>query len=123
MPTDYERLGETEGVRQLVDAFLDQVFGDFIIGFHFEGRDHDRIRRHELEHAVQLLGGPKAYTGRPVGALHRPLKINRGQFRRRLAILKTTLTAHEVPEPIIERWLAHDQRLEAAITDGTDCTP
>ncbi len=123
MTTDYEQLGGTDGVRTLVDAFLDQVFADFIIGFHFEGRDHDRIRKHELEHAVQLLGGPAAYTGRPVGAVHRPLKINRGQFRRRLAILKSTLTAHGVPEPILERWLAHDQRLEPAITDGTDCTP
>ena len=123
MPSDYERLGGREAVRQLVDAFLDQVFSDFVIGFHFEGRDQDRIRRHELEHAIALLGGPDAYAGRPIGAVHQPLKINRGQFRRRLVILRSVLGTHGVPEDIIERWVAHDARLEPAITDGTDCTP
>lgn len=123
MISDYERLGGHEGVRVLVDAFLDAVFGDFIIGFHFEGRDTDRIRAHELEHAVALLGGPSAYTGRPIGKVHQPLRINRGQFRRRLVILRSVLESHDVDPAIIERWLAHDQRLEPAITDGTECTP
>lgn len=123
MATDYERLGGTEGVRALVDAFLDEVFGDFIIGFHFEGRDQDRIRHHELAHAIALLGGPDAYEGRPIAQVHQPLRINRGQFRRRLVILRSVLANNRVPEDIIERWIAHDSRFEKAVTDGTDCAP
>lgn len=122
-PSDYERLGGAEGLEVLIRAFLGRVFSDMIIGFVFEGRDHERIVRHEIEHAARLLGGPAAYTGRPLGAAHRPLRINQGQFRRRLALLRTTLREHGVDEAIVQRWIAHDQRLLAVITDGSDCLP
>lgn len=119
--SDWERLGGEEGVGRLVDAFLDRVFDDFIIGFFFEGRDHARIRHLEKAHARVHLGGPGGYPGRSLAGAHRPLRINRGHFRRRLAILRTVLQEHGVPEAVIDRWIAHDRRLEPAITDGTDC--
>ena len=123
MTTDCERLGGEEAVRRLVDAFLDLVFSDFVIGFHFAGRDHDRIRAHEAEHAIRILGGTAPYTGRPLPDVHRPLRINRGQFRRRLVLLRSTLDRHGVPPDIADRWVAAEARLEPAITDGTDCAP
>lgn len=119
--SDWERLGGEDGVDRLVDAFLDRVFDDFIIGFFFEGRDLDRVRRFEKAHARVHLGGPRGYDGRSLARAHRPLRINRGHFRRRLAILRTVLEEHDVPGDVIARWIAHDQRLEPAITDGTDC--
>lgn len=119
--TDFEDVGGAAGVERLVAAFLDRVYSDMIIGFLFEGRDRARILRHEVEHATRLLGGPSAYTGRPLAATHRPLRINRGQFRRRLALLRTVLREQGVDEAIVGRWVAHDARLEAVITDGTDC--
>ncbi len=120
--TDYERVGGADGLERIVDAFVDRVFADFIIGFWFAGRDRARIKRHEVEHAARHLGGPTEYTGRPIGAAHRPLGINRGHFRRRLAILRTVLAEHDVPEDVIARWLATDRALESAVTDGSDCT-
>ena len=122
MATDYERLGGASRVRELVDAFLDEVFSDFIIGFHFQGRDQSRIRTHEFEHAAALLGGPQTYTGRPIPRTHKPLGINRGQFRRRLVILRSVLKRMGVEPDIIDRWVETEARLESAVTDGTDCS-
>jgi hemoglobin len=122
-PTDFERLGGEAGVRPLVEAVCQAFFDDFIIGFRFEGKDHARIIAKEYEHARHHLGGPGGYSGRPVAQVHRPLKINQGQFRRRLAILQTVLTEAGVASDVVERWVGHDAALEAAITDGTDCVP
>ncbi len=122
-PTDLVRVGGPEAVRVLMHDFVHRVASDFIIGFLFEGRDLARIVRHEGELAVAHLGGPAAYGGRPLGAVHRPLRINRGHFRRRLAILRTVLTEAGVSPDVVERWVAHDAALEAVITDGTECTP
>lgn len=119
--TDYDRLGGEPAVRALVDAFLDLVFADFIIGFQFVGKDQARIREHEATHAIALLGGPKAYSGRPIGAVHQPLKINAGQFRRRLVLLRSALRSAGVPDDVAERWVAAEAKLEAVVTDGTDC--
>jgi hemoglobin len=119
--SDYERLGGEAGLKKLVSAFVGRVWDDFIIGFLFEGRDRQALEQREYEFAAAHLGGPVAYSGRPLGQVHKPLKINDGHFRRRMAILKTVLREHSVPEAIIERWLTHDGKLRALITTGEDC--
>jgi len=119
--SDYERLGGEAGLSSLVDAFVDRVFDDFIIGFLFEGRDPILLKRRELEFASAHLGGPSEYSGRPLGKVHKPLKINDGHFRRRMAILRTVLQDHQVPQDSIDRWLEHDGKLQALITTGKDC--
>jgi hemoglobin len=121
--TDYERIGGRAGLESLIEVFIDRVFDDFIIGFLFIGKDRARIVRHEIEHAAAHLGGPSEYTGRSIPAVHRPLRINAGHFRRRLAILRTVLSDRGVDSDIVERWVASNQRLEASVTDGTDCLP
>lgn len=119
--TDFERLGGETAVARLIRALVEREEKDFIVGFLFQGRDLERVIRHETAFAVAHLGGPNAYQGRPLHKAHAPLRINRGHFRRRLAILRTVLQEHEVPEDIIERWLAHDARFVDAVTNGTDC--
>ncbi len=121
--TDYETIGGNPALERIVAAFVDRVFADPIIGFFFVGKDRDRILRHEIAFAARHLGGPSEYTGRPIGEVHRPLRINRGQFRRRMAILRTVLGQQGVPPEIIERWVASESALIAIITDASDCVP
>jgi hemoglobin len=121
MPTPFEQLGGERGVRALVERFVDRQFEDRIIGFLFVGKDRARIVQHEYEHAAASLGADIPYTGRPIVPLHRPLRINAGQFRRRLALLRQELERAGVAEALVEAWLAPQRRMEAAITDGTDC--
>jgi len=119
--TDYERIGGEAALERIIRRFIELVFNDFIIGFWFKGRDMERIVAHETEHAARLLGGPAGYTGRPIVPLHKPLGINRGHFRRRLAILRKVLEDEGVDAAVIQRWLNHDRKLEERITDGSDC--
>ena len=107
---------------KIMDAFVDRMANDFIIGFLFVGVDLVRVKKHEGELARRHLFGKGRYQGRPLGPLHRGLRINRGQFRRRLAILRVVLKEHGVGEEQINAWIEHDQALEPVITDGTDCT-
>lgn len=120
-PSDYERLGGEPGLHRLVERFVDRFFADFIIGFLFEGKDRDRIVTHEAAFAAAHLGGPRAYLGRPIGPMHRALKINTGHFRRRHAILRQVLAQEGVPDDLIERWIAFERSLEGVITTGDDC--
>lgn len=119
--TDWERLGGEEGVRRIVQAQVGRNFEDFVIGFLFQGKDQAHIVQREVELASTHLGGPLRYGGRGMGSAHRPLKINRGQFRRRMAILAHVLREQGVDEAIAARWLEHDRKMEPVITDGTDC--
>ncbi len=121
--SDWDTLGGELAVRGHVDAFVARVFADDIIGFLFEGRDRERVARHELEHASLHLGGPLAYTGRPLVPLHRALRLSRGHFRRRLAVLRTVLGGRGVPGDVVDRWVAHDASYLEVMTGEDDCVP
>jgi truncated hemoglobin YjbI len=115
--------GGPETIARVTARFVDRCFEDRIIGFLFVGKDRTAIARHELAHTLRLLGADVPYEGRPVAALHRPMRINAGQFRRRLALLRQEILREGLSEDVAEAWLAPQRRMEAAITDGTDCGP
>lgn len=121
--TPFERAGGEPVVRGIVDRFVDRAFDDVIIGFFFAGKDRAGIKTHEYAHAAAVLGARVPYTGRPIAPLHRPLRINAGQFRRRLAILRTEIERAGLPADIAELWLDAQRAMERQITDGTDCAP
>ncbi|MDP2305235.1 MAG: hypothetical protein Q8P18_04330 [Pseudomonadota bacterium] len=121
--TPFERAGGEPVVRGVVERFVARQFDDSIIGFLFAGKDRAAVTQHEYEHAAASLGAEIAYTGRPIAALHRPLRINSGQFRRRLALLKQEIERAGLPADLVEAWLEPQRRMERAITDGTDCAP
>jgi len=123
MPSLFDEAGGEPAIRAVIDAFVTRMAGDPIIGFFFAGKDLDRIRRHEYEHAARSLGAELPYTGRPIPELHRPLKINAGQFRRRLALLRQELENARLPAAVIETWIGAQRAMQDRITDGTDCEP
>ena len=122
MSTDYERLGGAEGLVRIFESFLDTVMDDFIIGFFFVGKDRQRLLAREVEHASGHLGGPDTDTGRPLDRVHKPLPIDRGHFRCRLALMRKALVAHDVDEDIIERWIEHEASLiDRVVGRDVDC--
>lgn len=106
---------------EIIDAFVGRCFDDFIIGFLFRNSDRARVAEFEYQHAAAHLGGPRVYGGRPLGAVHQPLRINGGHFRRRIAILRFVLRDKGVEETVVERWAAQNEALFSVITDGTEC--
>ena len=112
---ELEELGGIEGLRSLMREFYDRVFADFMIGYLFVGQDKDRLIEREVEWSARLLGAPVEYKGRSMAEAHRRHPIRRGHFHRRNQILRTLLIERESPEPIRERWLAHNERLATAI--------
>ncbi len=119
--SDYDALGGAAGLRRVLDDFVNRVMNDTIIGFLFERVDREQLIAHEVAFAAAHLGGPKAYAGRPLPAVHRPKRIHRGHFRRRAALLRTTLRAHAAPEDVIARWLATEAALMDQVVSPGDC--
>lgn len=119
--TDLERAGGEPRVAAVMDRFVREMADDFVIGFLFVGKDLPRIARHEAELAVHLLGGENRYGGRPLATLHRAMKVHRGQFRRRLFVLRRVLSDEGLPPDLVERWIAHHAAMEAGIVAPGDC--
>jgi hemoglobin len=121
----FEKLGSESGLRAIVNAFIDRVFEDRMIGFFFRNADRARIKEMEYQLTASFLGADIKYTGRPLGKAHVNHPIMGGHFARRRQILKETLEAYQVPEEIQAAWLQHTDSLRALITPetGSDCDP
>ncbi len=121
--SDYETIGGEPALRPIITEFVDRVFGDLMIGFHFRAANKERVTEMEFQHAAEHLGGPFSYGGRPLKAAHAPHRIMGGQFERRKKILADVLDAHGVPAEGRDRWLAHTEALRAEITydPGSEC--
>lgn len=120
--TDFEKIGE-EALRAIIDEFVDRVFDDVMIGFHFRKASRERVKEMEYQHAAEHLGAHIVYGGRDLRAAHAPHRIMGGQFERRKKILSDVLEKHSVDESIRERWLSTQEALRGEITadPGSEC--
>jgi hemoglobin len=121
----FEKLGGEHKVREIINSFVDRVFEDRMIGFFFRNANRARIKEMEYQLIAKFLGADVQYKGRPLQDAHAKHPIMGGQFARRRQILKETLEAYHVPEPIRNVWLEHTDRLRPLITaqEGSDCDP
>jgi hemoglobin len=121
----FEKLGGESRLRAIVNAFIDRVFEDRMIGFFFRNADRARIKEMEYQLAASFLGADIKYTGKPLGKAHVNHPIMGGHFARRRQILKETLEAYQVAEEIKAAWLHHTDSLRPLITPetGSDCDP
>ena len=114
----FEKLGGESRLRAIVNAFIDRVFEDRMIGFFFRNVDRARLKEMEYQLAASFLGANVKYTGRPLGKAHVNHPIMGGHFARRRQILKETLEAYQVAEEIKAAWLDHTDSLRPLITTG-----
>ncbi len=123
--TLYEELGGEAKLRQIIDAFIDRVFDDRMIGFFFRNADKRRVKEMEFQLTARFLGADMEYQGRPLDEVHAKHPIMGGQFARRLQILRETLEFYRVPERIRDVWIEHTESLRPMITkdSGSDCDP
>ena len=123
--TLYEKLGGEAKLRQIIDAFIDRVFDDTMIGFFFRNANKGRIKEMEFQLIARFLGADVEYQGRPLDEVHAKHPIMGGQFARRRQILKETLESFDVPAFIIDAWLEHTDSLRPLITPEADsaCDP
>jgi hemoglobin len=121
----FEQLGGEAKLREIIDAFIDRVFEDRMIGFFFHNANRARIKEMEYQLIANFLGADIEYKGKPLQQAHAKHPIMGGQFARRRQILKETLEAYRVPELIEEAWLQHTDSLRPLITSqkGSDCDP
>ena len=123
--TLYDELGGEPVLRRIIERFVDRLFDDLLIGYLFRAADRVRVKEKEFEHAAEHLGGPIAYTGRPLAAAHASHRIRGAEFMRRVQILKETLAEFGVPAAVSAHWVEHTLALRSLITPDEDdgCAP
>jgi len=122
--SQYDEIGQMDGLRAIFRDFYARVFDDIMIGFLFQNIDAEHLIERESEFVARLLGANEIpYQGRGMRQAHAKHRIMGGQFARRMVLLSETLVAHAVPEAIRHNILTHNETLRPLITKdlGSHC--
>ena len=123
--TLYERLGETEGIRRIVDDFIQRVLEDPRVNWTRRGvkkktwfrttdapewpatpENINRLKLHFVQFISLATGGPSKYDGKPVKPLHAPMHISKAEFDATIGDLKATLDKLNIPSDVQKDLLA-----------------
>jgi hemoglobin len=120
--TLYDRLGEREGIRAVVDDFYDRLLADDDLGPFFADADMETLRRTQTDHLCEAAGGPETYDAEPVRAAHLHVPFTPDHIERAVELLYRSLDAFDVPEEdadaVVGAVAAHGEDLLARPDDA-----
>ncbi len=103
----YDRLGGEPAIDAIVKALYDRVLADADLKPFFEKTPMDRQRVMQHEFLCAALGGPMAYTGKPLAHVHQGRGITTRHFakfvRHVLEILQELGVSSEDADEVISR--------------------
>jgi len=118
----YERLGEREGIRAVVDDFYDRLLADERLGPFFESADLEKLRRTQTDFLCEAAGGPETYDAEPVREAHLHVPFEPADIQRAVDLLYESLDAFDVPEEdaetVVQAVAAFEEELLARPDDG-----
>lgn len=86
----YDQLGQTDGIKRIVEDFINELLVDTRVDHHFEDADLDNFHDRLVEQICELADGPCQYTGKAMKALHENMAIDEAQFN---AVAEAMMTA------------------------------
>lgn len=78
--TLYDKIGGTDGITTVVEAFLANVGADDRINARFANTNLDNLKMLLIEQVCEATGGPCAYSGKNMLDAHKGMDITEGEF-------------------------------------------
>ncbi|MCF7675412.1 MAG: group 1 truncated hemoglobin [Akkermansiaceae bacterium] len=99
----YIRVGGEPGVSKLVGDFYQRVLADPMLAPFFVRVPMEKLHRMQVEFFSSALGGPLAYSGRPLAHVHQGHGITKDHLRRFTEHLLTTLETFNLSRLEVQR--------------------
>lgn len=114
----YQRLGERNGIRTVVDEFYERVLADEQLQAFFEDVDMAEQRAHQTRFLVTATGGPDLYDGDDMAAAHDHLAVGHEDFGRIAVHLADALREFDVSNEDVEAVVAEVESFRRPIVAG-----
>jgi hemoglobin len=111
----YARLGGTDAIGAVVEAFYERVLADPELRSFFDGVPMDVLRGSQTRFLVQQLGGPSEYRGPSMREVHARMRITDRHFALVAGHLGAALAAAGASPAVIDEVVAVVAPLAAEI--------
>ncbi len=114
-PEIWHALGEGRLLHEILTDFYTQVYDDPQLSPFFAGVTKQRLIEKQYNFLYQLLTGKKVYFGERPKTAHHWMVISEALFDRREVMMANCLRKHGLPEPLIQRLRALEERYRKVI--------
>jgi truncated hemoglobin YjbI len=110
------RLGGPERLRDILSVLYDRLAADPWLGFFFDQKDLVAVRDGQHAFLMRAFQEVERFTGRHPSLAHRDLApIRKGQFDRRITILRDVLQEAGVDGLDIEAWVKVEEGMRGVV--------
>lgn len=115
----YDAIGGETALIAVVDDFYKRVLADTQLAPFFAGANMNKLKGRQVDFFSVALGGPHAYEGQPMRAVHAGRGISQADFDKVAGHLADALTAAGVPGELVTQIIAAIAPLAGDIVSRT----
>lgn len=113
----FERIGAPL-IEKAVRNFYDRAFEDPIIQHFFIHSNKESLIQIQITFVTALLGGARAYQGKPLQKAHAPFSIRKPHFRRRQIIMNEVLMELGIAEKDRLDWIRLEESFKPLVMNA-----
>jgi len=118
--TLYDRLGGKDTFIKVHKIFYDKAYAHPWLGKYFTDIPQDILKSQQTNFMVQLMGGPKAYSGRSPKFSHQHMMITEELFNLRSNLLSESIKEAGIKDELREEWIAADGALKKSVVKKSE---
>jgi hemoglobin len=117
--TLYARLGGKDTLIKVHKIFYDKIYAHNWLSKYFTDKPQQLLEEQQTTFMQQLMGGPKAYSGKSPKSAHQHMLITEELFELRAKLLADSIKQAGIENSLRDEWLAADAALKKALVKGS----
>ncbi|NOY66384.1 MAG: group 1 truncated hemoglobin [Gammaproteobacteria bacterium] len=118
--TLYDRLGGKNTFIKVHKIFYDKAYAHSWLSKYFTDIPQDVLENQQTDFMVQLMGGPKAYSGKTPKCAHQHMVISAELFDLRSQMLSDSIKEAGVSDDLRSEWIAADGMLKKSVVKSSE---
>lgn len=118
--TLYNRLGGKPIFDKVHKIFYDKAYADPWLSKYFTDKPQELLENQQTDFMIQIMGGPKGYSGKVPKSAHQHMMITDELFEFRAQMLSDSIKEAGVSDDLREEWIAADATFQRALVKNSE---
>ncbi len=118
--TLYDRLGGKPTYVKVHKIFYDKAYAHSWLSRYFTDKPQELLENQQTDFMIQLMGGPKCYSGKSPKSAHQHILITGELFELRAQMLSESITEAGISDELRDEWLAADATFQRALVKTSE---
>jgi len=118
--TLFERLGGKETFINVHKIFYDKAYAHSWLSKYFTDKPQELLENQQTDFMIQIMGGPKLYSGKVPKSAHQHMLITDELFELRAQLLSDSIIEAGINDELREEWIAADATFQRALVKSSE---